>query len=158
MPPLLKRLVRALHHEVSQPQGSPTVPDIAAALRLQVARIVIEGAKAGDHRRTRDATGVVASAVAYFEQNFTSPLQMDAVAEALHCSRSKLYATFKRETGMSPNDWLLRLRVKNAEELLVGSRRAVKDIALSVGFSSHAYFCQVFRKYTGRAPAKVRVA
>lgn len=83
---------------------------------------------------------------------------MDEVAEAVQCSRSNLYAAFKRETGMSPNDWLLRLRVRNAEELLVGSRRAVKDIALAVGFSSHAYFCQVFRKYTGRAPANVRAA
>lgn len=99
---------------------------------------------------------MVAAAISYLERHSGSPVQIDAMAENIRCGRSRLYAAFKHETGMSPNDWLLRLRVKKAEVLLATTRRTIKEIALAVGFSSHAYFCQVFRKYTGRSPGELR--
>jgi transcriptional regulator GlxA family with amidase domain len=70
------------------------------------------------------------------------------------CSRAHLFLVFKRETGMSPNDWLQRRRVQATTELLRTIRRKLEDIAAATGFSSAQYFCQVFRKYTGQTPAE----
>jgi transcriptional regulator GlxA family with amidase domain len=57
---------------------------------------------------------------------------------------------------MSPNDWLQRRRVKAATDLLRATDRKLEDIATAVGFSSAQYFCQVFRKYTGKTPGEHR--
>ena len=55
-------------------------------------------------------------------------------------------------TGLTPNDYLLRLRVKKAQELLAQSRQSLTDVGLATGFSSGQYFSNVFRKYTGQTP------
>ena len=81
---------------------------------------------------------------------------MNEVAQKAGCSRAHLFLVFKRETGMSPNDWLQRRRVKYASELLRTTHRKLDDIAIAAGFSSSQYCCQVFRKYTGRTPGEHR--
>lgn len=157
MTPLLRRRARVLHRIIHQHPEHAPAPDEAAALRLQIASILIEAAKAGEARSIERDAGLVTSAIAHLEQHFGEALQMDAVAESIGCSRSRFYAAFRRETGMSPNDWLLRLRVEKAVRLLsrAGSP-GVAEIAHATGFSSHAYFCQVIRKYTGRSPGEHR--
>ncbi|WP_395738010.1 helix-turn-helix domain-containing protein [Prosthecobacter sp.] len=157
MTPLLRRRARVLHRMIHQhPQHAPA-PDEAAVLRLQIAGILIEAAKAGEGLSSGREAGLVTAAIAHLELHFDKPLQMDAVAETIGCSRSRFYAAFRRETGMSPNDWLLRLRVDKALALLAGDATpSVREIAHATGFSSHAYFCQVIRKYTGRSPGEHR--
>lgn len=59
---------------------------------------------------------------------------------------------------MSPNDWLLRLRVEKAVALLAEGAHSIAETAHATGFTSHAYFCQVIRKYTGRSPSSHRGA
>jgi transcriptional regulator GlxA family with amidase domain len=65
---------------------------------------------------------------------------------------------FKADTGMAPNDYLLRCRIRKAQDLLDKSGRSVTDIGLSVGFPSGQYFSQVFRKYTGKTPTRYRAS
>jgi two-component system response regulator YesN len=92
------------------------------------------------------------------DARFTAPLPMNEVAQKAGCSRAHLFLVFKRETGMSPNDWLQRHRVKAASQLLRTTDRKLEDIAATVGFSSAQYFCQVFRKYTGKTPGEHRAS
>jgi transcriptional regulator GlxA family with amidase domain len=92
------------------------------------------------------------------EAHFARPLPMSDVAQKAGCSRAHLFLVFKRETGMSPNDWLQRLRIKAATELLRNTNRKLEDIATASGFSSAQYCCQVFRKYTGKTPGEHRAS
>lgn len=156
MSPVLRREAQRLHHAVRQFPDATSAPDEAARLRFQIAGILIEAARAGEQRAEVQEEGIVPAAMAHLERHFAKPVQIDAVAEAVGCSRSRLYAVFKAETGLSPNDWLVRLRVEKATALLEGTNRAVVEIAEATGFSSHAYFCQVFRRYTGRTPGDLR--
>jgi transcriptional regulator GlxA family with amidase domain len=98
----------------------------------------------------------VALAKEHMESQFTQPLQMNEVAQKAGCSRAHLFLVFKRETGMSPNDWLQRRRVRCAIGLLRTTNRKLEDIATASGFSSAQYCCQVFRKYTGKTPGAHR--
>jgi len=83
---------------------------------------------------------------------------MLALAEAAGCSRSRLFQLFKQATGMTPNDYLQRLRVKEASAMLINQPGAsITDVAFSNGFSSSQYFCNVFRKYTGTTPVAFRL-
>lgn len=156
MGPSLRRISRSFHGSVRQFPKHPPSPDVCAELRLQIAHILVEAARnSGDHPTTNEAD-TVALAKAHLESHFASPLLMNDVAQQIGCSRSRLYAIFKRETGMSPNDWLQRLRIKKAEELLTTTNLTLLDVAAAVGFATQAYFCHVFRKYSGKTPGDCR--
>jgi len=58
---------------------------------------------------------------------------------------------------ITASEGFLAERVDKALELLAGAGGlSVAEIANATGFSSHAYFCQVIRKYTGRSPGENR--
>lgn len=154
----LRRMAHALHQMILQQCKSPRTPDGTASMRLLVASIIVEAARHTSGTHQRSTVDAVTLATEHMEARFTAPLPMNEVAQKAGCSRSHLFLVFKRETGMSPNDWLQRHRVKAASQLLRTTDRKLEDIATAVGFSSAQYFCQVFRKYTGKTPGEHRAS
>lgn len=73
-------------------------------------------------------------------------------------SRATFIRHFARETGMSPGDFLTRLRMLVAADLLTGTDRPVSSIATAVGYSSESAFGRAFRLITGSTPARLRRA
>lgn len=63
---------------------------------------------------------------------------------------------FTKHTGVSPINYLIKKRIEEAKNLLSATDYSVAQIALSVGFSSHAYFAQVFKKEVGMSPISYR--
>jgi AraC-like DNA-binding protein len=152
----LRRMAHALHQMILQQCKSPRTPDGTASMRLLVASIIVEAARHTSGTHQRRAADAVAVAKEHMENQFAEPLTMNDVAQNAGCSRAHLFLVFKREAGMSPNDWLQRRRVKAATELLRSTNRKLEDIATASGFSSAQYCCQVFRKYTGKTPGEHR--
>lgn len=156
MSPEMRRAALALHRCISLfPQKHPPA-EMLVNLRILVHSIILEAARYESAPADVRALRAVARACEFMRLEFSRPLQMDAVAEYAGCSRSQLYSEFKKQIGLSPNDWLLRHRVQQAEVLLSTTDRTVEDIAETVGFSSSPYFCTVFRKYTGLTPGTHR--
>lgn len=79
-----------------------------------------------------------------------------ALARALCVSESTLLRLFRRRTGMSPHEYLLRLRLKKAASLLLESDLAVSEVADACGFSDSNYFCRRFRRYAQMSPSEFR--
>jgi AraC-like DNA-binding protein len=72
-------------------------------------------------------------------------------------STSRFFQEFKTATGMTPKDYLLRLRVEEAaRQLRKAPTRPVTCIAHELGFSSSQYFATVFRRYLGVSPGEHR--
>ena len=66
--------------------------------------------------------------------------------------------TFKRVTGVTPHQWLLRARLREAARRLAASRAPVTDIALDVGFEDLSNFMRSFRAEFGVSPRRYRLA
>lgn len=156
MSPALRHMARTLHQTLVRQRAVARTADAIASMRLLVASILLEAARHTRGTQQRGTPNAVALAKEHMENHFTQPLQMNEVAQKAGCSRAHLFLVFKRETGMSPNDWLQRRRVKCATELLRTTNRKLEDIATATGFSSAQYCCQVFRKYTGKTPGEHR--
>ena len=88
----------------------------------------------------------------HLEQN----VRMADVAADLHVGYAKFRRTFKRQTGLSPGQYHLQLRVGRAKDLLTGTVLPVKQVALELGFDSPFYFSRIFKKKTGFAPQEWR--
>ena len=156
MSPEMQRPTQWLHQIILKNRKSSPTAEGIATIRLLTSLLILEAARHAGGNPLRDPINAVSLATSYMETQFAAPLRMATLAQKAECSRAQLFAVFKRETGMSPNDWLQRLRVRKAEVLLTSSDDSLTEIALSVGFSSHQYFCHVFRKYTGKTPGEHR--
>ena len=95
----------------------------------------------------------VASAVRYLEVHFMEPVTIEKVAESLGKSANYISSLFKRETGISFTDYLLRLRMEEACRLLQNTGMPIKKVAEQVGYSDYVYFSKLFRKHLGVLPA-----
>ena len=63
---------------------------------------------------------------------------------------------FRAATGLTPHQYLLRVRVKQAQALLKDRSKRLIDVALACGFSSDAHFSRIFRQVVGATPSEYR--
>jgi AraC-like DNA-binding protein len=66
--------------------------------------------------------------------------------------------TFKRVTGVTPHQWVLRARLREAARRLAETRAPVTEIALDVGFEDLSNFTRTFRAEFGASPREYRQA
>ncbi len=152
MGPSQRQMVQSLAATLNQTPSRLLKLDATAALRLLVSSLILESVRAARQMVEPTPTERITRVIQHLEQHFTRPLQIADMTEISGYSRARLFTLFKEETGLSPNDWLQRRRVEVATTLLRTTDRKLEDIATATGFSSAAYFCQVFRKYTGKTP------
>lgn len=150
MSPELRRVAQYLSRQLREGGAMDEVR--ALTFRLLACTALLEAARQLADARHNPIEHVVATAVAHMENHFSEPLPMSELAQTAGCGRARWFHLFKRSTGMSPNDYLQRLRVNKARELLADPQRTITEIAFAVGFSTSQYFCNVFRKYTGTTP------
>ncbi len=151
--PELRRLVRALNQQVT---ATEVQDGAAAALRLTLCAILLEAARQLTTVGKQEPTRAVQAAIDYMERHLAEPLPMNAVARVVNSSRARLFHNFKDATGLTPNDYLQRLRISRAQAILTNTVEPITAVALRCGFSSSQYFSTVFRKYTGLTPNHFR--
>ncbi len=154
----LQRLVTGLVRTVPQAASRRADRLLVARLRLQTCELLLEAAAQVDDTTRAEPDDLVQAATAYFQTRLDEKLRLAEVARALGVNRTRLFEQFKRATGLTPNDFLLRARVERARELLADPQKSVTDVALSVGLGSSQYFSTVFRRYTGETPGQYRRA
>ncbi|MFK7694478.1 response regulator [Paenibacillus sp. HJGM_3] len=97
------------------------------------------------------------SVSAYMEDHYMkSDLTVKEVAAHFEISPNYFGILFKREAGMSLNQYLTRLRIEKAMEYLKNPTVKVFEAGERVGFSDYAYFSKTFKKYTGVTPSEFR--
>ena len=89
----------------------------------------------------------------YMNEKYYENITIESIANLLNYSRNYIYTQFKKEYGLSPQEYLLNLRIEKAKLLLLKERGlAIKDIAFSVGYTDPLYFSRLFRQKTGVSP------
>lgn len=78
------------------------------------------------------------------------------LARLANLSYCQLFRLFKREFGLSPQQYIEQQRVDYAKKLLRVNRLTVKEVAAQVGFSNQLYFSRRFQKATGFSPTQYR--
>lgn len=99
---------------------------------------------------------VVNDAMSYIQRNIYSKILIKDIAESLFFSRGFLSKTFHKETGMTLNDFIIKVKVDEASHLLENPSLKISVISDMLAFSSQSYFTRVFKKLTGRTPKQFR--
>lgn len=104
----------------------------------------------------RTYPSLIREAVGYTDRHFREELSLSQTARSLGVSVNYLGTLFRETLGVSYRDYLAKLRLRYACELLASSDLPIKEIALVSGYSSVEYFFCSFRKNLGITPAAYR--
>lgn len=92
----------------------------------------------------------------YLRDHFASIPDVMSVAAHVGLSEDYLRHLFQKHEGVGINQFLTRIRIERAKELLRHSRLPLKDIAEQCGFQNERYFCTRFTAITGLTPGRFR--
>ncbi|MDI4646357.1 response regulator transcription factor [Cohnella hashimotonis] len=98
----------------------------------------------------------MARADAFIRQNYTRELTVETLAAHVGKTPNYFSHLFKREFGIAFKDYINRLRIEKAKELILGTNELIYEISEQVGFSDYSYFTQVFKKIEGCSPTALR--
>lgn len=107
-------------------------------------------------RLGKTPTKLAADVANYTMKHLSEPVDVDALAKSLFITRTYLAAKFKKETGMTLSDFILREKVEEGKRLLHYTDKPISAIAAYLGFSSQSHFANVFRKYVDNSPLEYR--
>ncbi len=105
------------------------------------------------HGRPASPQDSLQPALSYMYANFHEKMPLAVVAEVCGMEACRFSRSFKRNQGMTFREFIIRLRINKAAELLRNSDSSVLDIAYTVGFNDHSHFARMFRRYVGVAPS-----
>jgi AraC-like DNA-binding protein len=103
-------------------------------------------------RQKRLAQERVQRVIAILQRDLVSPPTLGAIGREVGCSPFHLSRTFSQQAGMTIPQYLRKLRIERAAELLRGGKYNVTEAALEVGYSSLSHFSQAFCQTMGCCP------
>ena len=106
--------------------------------------------------REKPSESVMEKAKEYIRENFRKDLTLDEVSKVVDISPYYFSKLFKQETGENFIEYLTKVRMKNAEELLKDSSYSIKEICAASGYGDPNYFSRIFKKYEGVTPSEYR--
>ena len=93
--------------------------------------------------------------MSFIQEHYTQDISLDDIADHVNLCKSECCRFFKKHMKMTIFDYLLSLRVQNSLPLLMAGESVTK-IAGMVGFSTPAYYGQIFKRYMGCSPSQYR--
>jgi AraC-like DNA-binding protein/ligand-binding sensor protein len=107
------------------------------------------------HRENSESP-VIRRAKEFIVENQAEDLSLGQVARAVNTSTFHFCKMFKKATGLNFTEYVSRVRVEKARNLLLNPNLRISEIAYEVGFQSLTHFNRVFKKITGQSPTEYR--
>lgn len=98
---------------------------------------------------------VVSAMITYINDNYDEKISISDLTNTLMYSESMLNKKFKKEVGITFNEYLNRFRINKAIFYLKEKLYTVAEVSTMCGFSSPKYFSRVFKKYLGFSPTEI---
>ncbi|OGF46739.1 MAG: hypothetical protein A2231_00750 [Candidatus Firestonebacteria bacterium RIFOXYA2_FULL_40_8] len=99
----------------------------------------------------------VESVVVFIEANYDKKITLEDIAFTVRLSPNYLAKIFKLETNMTLIDYVIKVRIEKAKELLRNVKLNISEVANMVGYADVPYFCQSFKKQTNQTPTEFRL-
>jgi AraC-like DNA-binding protein len=110
----------------------------------------------------REGTGTqlrdfyIQEAVTYMEQHYQRDLTVEEIADVCKLNRSYFSKLFKEAMGCPPQEFLIRMRLSKATELMKTSNASIGDISQMCGYPNQLHFSRAFKKHYGVSPREWR--
>lgn len=107
-------------------------------------------------REVKEDNLVLNNVIREIKNNYQNDFTVDDLAKLASLSKHYFQNLFKRTYGITPIDYLNKVRIKHAKFMLKNYNYSCSEISNNIGFNSPLYFSKVFKKYTGVSPTNYR--
>lgn len=122
-----------------------TISDVKELLR----KLSEEGKEREEDGQTAEYSPAVKEMVSVIEENYGMRLGLDGFSDRFRLTPEYLSNLFAKETGMTFSNYLKKVRIEKAKELILNTDMKIYEVAYSVGYPDQKYFSKVFKEYTG---------
>ncbi|BBH20097.1 hypothetical protein Back11_14420 [Paenibacillus baekrokdamisoli] len=92
----------------------------------------------------------------YMHKNIDKPFRIEELVQQSGLSRTTFFARFRSTTGMSPSNYMLKLKLESAKASLETTNLSVKEIASALHFYDEFHFSKLFKRNYGQSPSAFR--
>ncbi|MFS0869550.1 ABC transporter substrate-binding protein [Paenibacillus xylanilyticus] len=149
----LRELVRDIHHCWTE-QGSLNKLQVKARF-FQLVQLVLR--QRVQMQGIEQLPSLSEYVLRYLTNHFREPISLESLAKSLNYSPQYLSRKFKEQTGVTPTEYMIRMRMNEARLLLTTSEATLNEIAAYVGYPDPFYFNRVFKKELGTTPGQFRL-
>lgn len=148
-------MAKAINKLIHVCMGTDLTKDILADLALQelIVHIIQTQTLNGLSNQPDDKSGILLThIVRYIREHLNSSFNMGDLTNEACMSTASFYRWFKREVGMTPNEFVAHERIKVAKKLLSNPGIQINEVCYEAGFQDSNYFIRVFKKIEGITP------
>lgn len=142
--------------EIYRSRGQESAALVRMTGKLYLALALLMERAPAPQEKEYGALQQIRHAQQFIDYNFSRPIGVEEIAQAVGLSRSTLYRQFMRLLSDSPKEYLTRVRLRRAADLLRETRLSVAAISHSVGFADSLYFSKAFHRWKGCSPSEYR--
>ena len=112
----------------------------------------------GEPEVLADGHDVIPQIRKWIDAHYAEKITVPRLVKLSGYGRSRFFSLFIADTGMTPNDYLVRIRVEKSKKMLSKPtlNGSMLDLAVACGFTSAAVFSTTFRKHVGMSPRDFR--
>ncbi|MDD9267044.1 response regulator [Paenibacillus sp. GCM10023248] len=93
--------------------------------------------------------------IQYAHEHYAEEINLEDLSKELYLSRNYLNQIFKKATGETFTNYVIRVRMEKAKALLIEGKYMIYEIAEKVGYKTVPYFSSIFKKYYGKNPSEL---
>jgi len=101
-------------------------------------------------------SNIIHNAMEYIKSSYNMDIGLQSVAKHIHVSSSYLSRIFSKKTGETIIEYITKIRMEKAKELLKSANIQIFEVAALVGIEDPAYFSHLFKKHTGLSPKEFK--
>ena len=117
-------------------------------------RLLIEIGRAIEKNKTERIS--LSRSIRFINENYASQIKITDLAHMENMCMTAYNMAFKKQMGMPPTKYIIRLRINNAKELLRTTNLIVREIGVICGYDDVVFFRKTFKKEVGVSPSEYR--
>ncbi len=125
-------------------------------LKACLTTLFINISKALEHSTVYASDDVISKIQIYVNRNYYNELNLEFISSLFYINRSYLSHLYKEKTGENFIDYVTKIRIEKAKELLIDTDKKMYQISKAVGYDNFKYFFRVFKKMTKVTPEEYR--
>lgn len=150
----IEQMLYRICHEYTQ--RKPYYESLCSGLLISTLSLISRSLFHSENQQNGKNSDLVEMVTSEFHTTPQNSFVIDELAKKFSISTNHLIREFKKSTGKTPVQYLMDVRMKKAEELLLFSNYTGNQIAEFLGYSNYSYFSRLFKKHTGVSPNDYR--